>query len=89
MSVTKGTCMAVHSPSLLQWNRPLDVVEELHEQALLHYFEDNGVSHHTDLSILCAGDERQVRFHQGLLGRQRYPFPFRINNKDLTSQISD
>lgn len=63
MSVIKGTCMTVYLPSLLQWNRPLDVVEELHEQALLRYFEDDGMSHHTDLSILYAGDERQIRFY--------------------------
>ena len=45
-------------PSLLLWNRTLDVVEKLYEQAVFHYLEDDSMSHHTDSSILHAGDER-------------------------------
>ena len=45
-------------PSLLLWNKTLDVVEKLHEQVVFRYFEDDSMSHHTDSSILYAGDKR-------------------------------
>lgn len=45
-------------PSLLLWNKTLDVVEKLHEQVVFRYLEDDGMSHHTDSSILYAGDKR-------------------------------
>ena len=75
--------MTLYLPSLLQRNRTLNVVEKFHEQALFRYLEDDRVGHHADLSTFYARDKRQVRFHQSLLGRQRYPFPLGVDNKNL------
>ena len=58
ISVSTNARATVYLPGLLLWNRTLDVVEKLHEQSVFHYLKDDSMSHHTDSSILYAGDNR-------------------------------
>jgi hypothetical protein len=44
--------MTILLPSFLQRDRAFNIIKKLYEQALFHYLEDDGVSHHTDLGIL-------------------------------------
>lgn len=63
ISANEKYFMALRLPGFLEWNRTLDIVEKFHEQPFFCDFEDNSMSHHSDFSILEAGDERQIGFN--------------------------